>query len=169
MTLIKWRKNWKGQQLNNTYTIDIESGKEIKMKRSTLSSLMIILPIILLSATTVFSQDIKQRMKERLPIIVELKNKGIVFDFRLDLGQSLQNLFKLRGTEQTDFGKHPGMGFTACNIMPVKSAVKMNRTAECFNRCSCLFCEPSAPCLSLFDFVFIFSSRLQFAGAGHST
>ncbi len=48
------------------------------MKRSTLSSLMIILPIILLSAATGFSQDIKQRMKERLPLIVELKNKGIV-------------------------------------------------------------------------------------------
>ena len=50
------------------------------MKRVTLSSL-IILSIILLSATGVFSQgakEIKNRMKERLPAIVELKNKGIV-------------------------------------------------------------------------------------------
>ncbi|MFC1840557.1 YdbL family protein [Thermodesulfobacteriota bacterium] len=48
------------------------------MKRATLSSLMIILSIILLSSTVTFSQDIKERMKERLPVIVELKNKGII-------------------------------------------------------------------------------------------
>ena len=50
------------------------------MKRVTLSSL-IILSVILLSATIVFSQsakEIKQNMKERLPAIVELKNAGIV-------------------------------------------------------------------------------------------
>ena len=50
------------------------------MKRVTLSSL-IILSVILLSATAGFSQganEIKQRMKERLGTIVELKNMGIV-------------------------------------------------------------------------------------------
>jgi uncharacterized protein len=51
-----------------------------KMKRVTLSSL-IILSVILISSTIVFSQsakEIKQNMKERLPAIVELKNAGIV-------------------------------------------------------------------------------------------
>ena len=47
------------------------------MKRSTLYSL-IITSVILLSATIAFSQGIKERFKERLPVIVELKNKGIV-------------------------------------------------------------------------------------------
>ena len=50
------------------------------MKRVILSSL-IILFVIILPATTAFSQGanaLKQRMKERLPAIVELKNKGIV-------------------------------------------------------------------------------------------
>lgn len=50
------------------------------MKKVILSSL-IILSVILLSTTAVFSQganEIKQRMKQRLPTIVELKNKGII-------------------------------------------------------------------------------------------
>lgn len=47
------------------------------MKRTTFSSL-IILSIILLSATVAFSQGIKERMKERLPDIVELKNNDII-------------------------------------------------------------------------------------------
>jgi len=48
------------------------------MKRTSLCSLMIILSVILLSANTASSQGIKERMKERLPVILELKNKGIV-------------------------------------------------------------------------------------------
>ncbi len=48
------------------------------MKRASFCSLMIILSLILLSANTAFSQGIKERMKERLPVILELKNKGIV-------------------------------------------------------------------------------------------
>ncbi|MGD9162040.1 MAG: YdbL family protein [Desulfobacteraceae bacterium] len=48
------------------------------MKRATFCSLMMIISVILLSATTAFSQGIKERIKERLPVIVELKNKGIV-------------------------------------------------------------------------------------------
>ena len=50
------------------------------MKRVTLGSL-IILFVILLSTTVVYSQgakEIKDRMKERLGTIVELKNNGIV-------------------------------------------------------------------------------------------
>ena len=48
------------------------------MKRASFCSLMIILSLILLSANAAFSQGIKERMKERLPVILELKNKGIV-------------------------------------------------------------------------------------------
>lgn len=48
------------------------------MKRASFCSLMIILSVILLSANSAFSQGIKERMKERLPAILELKNKGIV-------------------------------------------------------------------------------------------
>lgn len=47
------------------------------MKKTTLI-LMILIPFIFLSATFAFSQGIKEKMKERLPIITELKNKGIV-------------------------------------------------------------------------------------------
>lgn len=48
------------------------------MKKATFSSLMIIVSIILLFTTVAYSQGIKERMKERLPNIVELKNKSIV-------------------------------------------------------------------------------------------
>ena len=48
------------------------------MKRVTSSSIIIILAVILLSATSAFTQDIKERMKNRLPIIIELKNNGII-------------------------------------------------------------------------------------------
>ena len=48
------------------------------MKRVTSSSIIIILSVILLSATSAFTQDIKERMKNRLPVIIELKNNGII-------------------------------------------------------------------------------------------
>ena len=48
------------------------------MKRATFCSLIMIISVILLSATAAFSQGIKERIKARLPVIVELKNKGIV-------------------------------------------------------------------------------------------
>ena len=70
--------NWKMLYHNDTSIIHFGEGKEIKMKRAILSSLTIILSIILLSSTTAFSQDIKERMKNRLPVIVELKGKGII-------------------------------------------------------------------------------------------
>lgn len=51
------------------------------MKRATFCSLIMIISVILLSATFAYSQgakEIKERMKERLGTIIELKNKGIV-------------------------------------------------------------------------------------------
>ena len=48
------------------------------MKRVTSSSIIIILSVILLSATLAFTQDIKERMKNRLPIIIELKNNSTI-------------------------------------------------------------------------------------------
>ncbi len=48
------------------------------MKKTTFSLIMILVPAILLSATVAFSQGLRDRMKERLPAILELKNKGVV-------------------------------------------------------------------------------------------
>lgn len=70
--------NWKRLHRNDVRTVHFDPGKEIKMKREIFGSLTIILSIILLSSTAAFSQDIKERMKERLPVIVELKGKGII-------------------------------------------------------------------------------------------
>lgn len=36
------------------------------------------LSVILLSVSSAFTQDIKERMKDRLPVIIELKNKGVI-------------------------------------------------------------------------------------------
>lgn len=70
--------NWKRLYRNDVRAIHFDPGKETKMKRAIFSSLTIILSIILLSSTTAFAQDIKERMKKRLPVIVELKDKGII-------------------------------------------------------------------------------------------
>ena len=78
MILMKWKKSWKILLLNNTHGIHFGPGKEIKMKRATLSSIIVILSVILLSASSAFTQDIKERMKDRLPVIIDLKNKGVI-------------------------------------------------------------------------------------------
>ena len=48
------------------------------MKRTPVFILLFFLFTLILSTSTAFSQDIKERMKNRLPQIVELKKKGII-------------------------------------------------------------------------------------------
>ena len=48
------------------------------MKRTTVFILIFCLSALILYGTNGFSQDLKERMKDRLPLIVELKKKGIV-------------------------------------------------------------------------------------------
>jgi uncharacterized protein len=48
------------------------------MKKHHLSILLIILSGFIFSATAGFSEDIKERMKNRLPQIVDLKARGII-------------------------------------------------------------------------------------------
>lgn len=48
------------------------------MKRTPVFILFFSLLILILSAAGAFGQDIKERMKDRLPQIVELKKKGII-------------------------------------------------------------------------------------------
>ena len=49
------------------------------MKRIYLKNLFVLLlPLILLCAASASAQGIKERMKDRLPVIVELKNQGII-------------------------------------------------------------------------------------------
>jgi uncharacterized protein YdbL (DUF1318 family) len=49
-----------------------------KMKKFTIRVLLFLLPVIMLYSGSVLAQGIKERMKERLPVIVELKNNGII-------------------------------------------------------------------------------------------
>jgi len=48
------------------------------MKRTPVFILFFCMLTLILSGTSSFSQDLKERMKNRLPLIVELKKKGIV-------------------------------------------------------------------------------------------
>ncbi len=49
------------------------------MKRIYLKNLFVLLlPIILLCTASAYAQGIKERMTNRLPVIVELKNQGII-------------------------------------------------------------------------------------------
>ena len=48
------------------------------MKRTLVFILFFCMLTLILSGTSSFSQDLKERMKNRLPLIVELKKKGIV-------------------------------------------------------------------------------------------
>ena len=57
------------------------------MKRTPVFILFFCLLTLMLFSTSVFSQDIKERMKDRLPLIVELKKKGIVGENNLGLLQ----------------------------------------------------------------------------------
>ena len=57
------------------------------MKRTPVYILFFSMLALILSATGGFSQDIKERMKDRLPLIVELKKKGIVGENNLGLIQ----------------------------------------------------------------------------------
>ena len=48
------------------------------MNRITTRLALIVLPFILIFSSSMFAQGIKERFKERLPVIVELKKAGIV-------------------------------------------------------------------------------------------
>jgi uncharacterized protein len=48
------------------------------MKRTPVFIIFFCMLALILSVTSGFSQDLKERMKDRLPLIVELKKKGIV-------------------------------------------------------------------------------------------
>jgi uncharacterized protein YdbL (DUF1318 family) len=48
------------------------------MNRITARLILFILPILLICSSNLFAQGIKDRFKERLPVIVELKTAGIV-------------------------------------------------------------------------------------------
>ena len=75
------------------------------MKKLTLCSLMIILSVIMLSATAAFSQGVKElkiRMKERLPLIVELKNKGIVGENNLGYLEFVGNKKEKEGVVEAE-------------------------------------------------------------------
>ncbi len=57
------------------------------MKRTPIFILIISMFALILSANNVLSQDIKERMRDRLPLIIELKKKGIVGENNLGLLQ----------------------------------------------------------------------------------
>ena len=57
------------------------------MKRTPVFILFFCLLTLMLFSTSVFSQDIKERMKDRLHLIVEPKKKGIVGENNLGLLQ----------------------------------------------------------------------------------
>lgn len=57
------------------------------MKRTPVFILFFCMLVLILSGTSGFSQDLKERMKDRLPLIVELKKKGIVGENNLGLLQ----------------------------------------------------------------------------------
>jgi len=57
------------------------------MKRTSVFILIISMFALILSASNGLSQDIKERMRDRLPLIVELKKKGIVGENNLGLLQ----------------------------------------------------------------------------------
>ena len=48
------------------------------MNRITARLILFILPILLICSSNLFAQGIKERFKDRLPVIVELKKAGIV-------------------------------------------------------------------------------------------
>jgi uncharacterized protein YdbL (DUF1318 family) len=48
------------------------------MKKNNIRILSVLLPVILICAANSYAQGIKERMKERLPVIVGLKNQGII-------------------------------------------------------------------------------------------
>ena len=48
------------------------------MNRAAARLVLLILPILLICSSNLFAQGIKERFKERLPVIVELKEAGIV-------------------------------------------------------------------------------------------
>jgi uncharacterized protein YdbL (DUF1318 family) len=57
------------------------------MKRTPVFILIISMFALILSVNNVLSQDIKERMRDRLPLIIELKKKGIVGENNLGLLQ----------------------------------------------------------------------------------
>jgi uncharacterized protein len=57
------------------------------MKRTPVFILIISMFALILSANNGLSQDIKERMRDRLPLIIELKKKGIVGENNLGLLQ----------------------------------------------------------------------------------
>ncbi len=57
------------------------------MKRTPVFILIISMFALILSANNILSQDIKERMRDRLPLIIELKKKGIVGENNLGLLQ----------------------------------------------------------------------------------
>ena len=57
------------------------------MKRTPVFIVFFCMLLLILSGTSGFSQDLKERMKDRLPLIVELKKKGIVGENNLGLLQ----------------------------------------------------------------------------------
>jgi uncharacterized protein YdbL (DUF1318 family) len=57
------------------------------MKRMPVFILIVSMFALILSANNGLSQDIKERMRDRLPLIIELKKKGIVGENNLGLLQ----------------------------------------------------------------------------------
>jgi uncharacterized protein len=57
------------------------------MKRTPVFILILSMFVLILSANNGLGQDIKEKMKNRLPLIVELKKKGIVGENNLGLLQ----------------------------------------------------------------------------------
>jgi uncharacterized protein YdbL (DUF1318 family) len=57
------------------------------MKRTPVFIVFFCMLVLILSAINGFSQDIKERMKDRLPLIVELKKKGVVGENNMGLLQ----------------------------------------------------------------------------------
>lgn len=57
------------------------------MKKTPVFIIFFCLLALILSVTSGFCQDLKERMKDRLPLIVELKKKGIVGENNLGMLQ----------------------------------------------------------------------------------
>jgi uncharacterized protein YdbL (DUF1318 family) len=65
------------------------------MKKNTSRLILFILPLLLICSSNLFAQGIKERMKDRLPTIVELKKAGIV-------GENNQGYLEFVGAQKKD-------------------------------------------------------------------
>ena len=70
------------------------------MRNKILSRVGLILLAILVCGSFAWAQDLKNRMRERLPKIVELKSKGLI-------GENNRGFLEIRGNGQAWFIKQP--------------------------------------------------------------